>query len=181
MDFFVEETVTHPAERVVRVLLDELESVIPYMESIDDIQTVERDELEDGTIRILRNWQGSAKTSPALIRPFLNKETLRWLDDAHWFPSEFRVEWKVTSKMSKLFTCGGINYFEPHPERPDEWTRARLTGTLTVLGDKLPGVPTFLGRKFAPAVERFVVRRFKPNFSDLAVGLQRYCDVDKHD
>jgi hypothetical protein len=176
MDFLVETHLTQPAERVVRAFMDELERVTPYMKSVDDVHTVERDQGEGDAQRIIRKWQGSAMSSPAVLRPFLTKESLSWLDDALWFPSEYRVEWNVTSSMSRLYTCGGTNYFEPHPEHPDEWTRVRLTGKIQIHPDKFPGVPTFLARKLAPALERFIVKKFEPNFRDLAAGLQRYFD-----
>lgn len=174
MKFLVEITLKQPAQHIVRVMMDELDHVTPYMDSVDAVSTLERSDLPDGSTRILRKWQGSTSTSPAVIRPFLTQETLCWLDDARWFPEEYRVEWNVSSNMSKLYACGGINYFEPHPDNKEEWTRARLTGEISVRGDALPGVPTFIGRKVAPTVERFIIRRFEPNFRDLAAGLQRY-------
>ena len=176
MEFLVEAQVTRPADRVVHALMDELDDVTRYMKSVDDVSSIERKEVEDGGVHIIRRWQGSSMTSPAVLRPFLTRESLAWIDDALWFPKNYKVEWKVTSNMSRLYTCSGTNYFEPHPDRPKEWTRVRLTGSVQVHGDKFPGVPAFLGRKLAPKVEQFVIQRLKPNFQDLASGLQRYLD-----
>jgi hypothetical protein len=176
MDFLVETHLTQPAGRVVRAFMEELECVTPYMKSVDAVKTVERQDTERGSQRIIRKWQGSAMSSPAVLRPFLTKESLSWVDDALWFPDEYRVEWHVTSSMSRLYSCGGINYFEPHPENPEAWTKVRLTGKIEIHADKFPGIPTFLARKIAPSLERFIVRKFEPNFRDLAAGLQRYLD-----
>ena len=176
MDFVVEARVTEHADKVVRALMDELDNVTPLMNSVDEVKTLERGEPDGGGTRIVRRWQGSPTTSPAVLRPFLTRESLAWVDDALWFPKQYKVEWSVTSNMSRLYTCGGTNYFEPHPERPDEWTRVRLTGTVTVHGDKFPGVPAFVGRKVAPKLESFIIRKLEPNFRDLASGIQRYLD-----
>ena len=180
MEFLVEAQVTQPATRVVRALMDELDDVTPFMKSVDDVTSLERSEPDTGGVHIIRRWQGSPTTSPAVLRPFLTRESLAWIDDALWFPDHYKVEWKVTSNMSRLYTCGGTNYFEPHPEKPDEWTRVRLTGSVEVHGDKFPGVPAFVGRKVAPKLEKFIIQKLKPNFQDLASGLQRYLDNVAH-
>ena len=176
MDFIVEAQVPRPAVRVVRALMDELDDVTRFMKSVDDVSSLRRDELEDGGVHIVRRWQGSPTTSPAVLRPFLTRESLAWIDDAIWYPEEFKVRWTVTSNMSRLYTCGGTNYFEPHPDEPEKWTRVRLTGSVQVHGDKFPGVPSFLGRKLAPKLEAFIIQKLEPNFKDLALGLQRYLE-----
>ena len=176
MEFLVEASVTRPAKRVLRVLMNELEGVTPYMKSVDEVTAMERHEHADGRIHIVRRWQGASATSPAPLRPFLTRESLAWIDDAMWQPGAYKVDWQVTSNMSRLYACSGTNYFEPHPERPEDWTRVRLTGDVRVHGDRFPGVPAFLGKRLAPKVEQFIIQRLKPNFQDLTSGLQRYLD-----
>ena len=176
MDFVVEAHVTRPATRVVRALMDELDDVTRFMKSVDEVTSLRREESDEGGVHIVRRWQGSPTTSPAVLRPFLTRESLAWIDDALWLPAEYKVRWSVTSNMSRLYTCGGTNYFEPHPDEPEKWTRVRLTGSVQVHGDRFPGVPRFLGNKLAPTLEKFIIQKLEPNFQDLAHGLQRYLD-----
>ena len=53
----------------------------------------------------------------------------------------------------------------------------RVTGTLQVYPERLPGIPKFLGKRLAPQVEKFVVGLITPNLTDVAVGLQGYLDA----
>ena len=172
--FAIEERVEFPADEVLIVMMDQLPEMVPYLPSVDEIETLERKELEDGIVYLSYRWQGNSSAAPRVIRPFMTKASMAWRDEARWTPEEYKVEWVVHSNLSKLYECSGVNYFQPDPDDPDHATRIRLTGDVLVYEDKMPGVPRFLGRKIAPLVERFVVKRITPNLRDTVVGLADY-------
>ncbi|MEZ4269537.1 MAG: hypothetical protein R3F39_24520 [Myxococcota bacterium] len=60
-----------------------------------------------------------------------------------------------------------------------ETTLVRISGDLEIFADKLPGVPSFIGKRIAPQVEKFVVNMITPNLVELAPGLQGYLDGRK--
>jgi len=179
MRFEKESKVTAPATKVLEVMIERMEDIVPFLPSVSSIETKSIDRLPDGKVKILRRWQGTADSAPAPVRPFLSKEALAWMDDALWYPTAWKVEWKLSTSLSKFYSCGGTNSFEPHPDDKENATRIRITGDLQVYPDKLPGIPSFLGRKFAPMVEEFVVKLVTPNLTDLAKGLQGYFDSKK--
>lgn len=176
MQFSKESSVSHPAQVVLDTMIHGMESIVPFLPSVESIETLEKGEEIEGRIRVVRRWQGTADSAPSAVRPFLSRESLAWTDTAVWTPAEWKVEWSLSTSMSKLYDCSGVNYYEPDPAAPEGSTRMRITGDLVVYPDRLPGLPRFLARKLAPQVEKFVVNLITPNLTDVAKGLQGYLD-----
>ena len=174
--FEEEKCVSHPASLVLETMVERMEDIVPFLHTVEAIETLSREDLPDGRIRILRRWQGTDAGAPQKIRPFLTRESLTWLDTADWSPAEYRVDWKIETSAGKLYECSGTNYFGPDPTDPEGSTLMRVTGDLAIYPDRLPGVPGFLGRRMAPMVEKFVVNLLTPNLIEVSVGLQGYLD-----
>lgn len=178
MHFAEEREVTYKAELVLETMIERMQDIVPFLLSVESIETREKETLPDGRIRVVRYWQGKPDSAPAAVRPFVTKEHLGWIDTAIWTPSEFKVDWTLSTSMSKFYTCSGTNSFGPHPKNP-ETTLVRISGDLEIFADKLPGVPSFIGKRIAPQVEKFVVNMITPNLVELAPGLQGYLDGRK--
>lgn len=177
MRFDKESKVSHPASLVLETMIDRMHEIVPFLPNVDGIVQKTREDRDDGTIYIVRRWQGTPDSAPSAIRPFLTQDLLGWIDKATWHPEEWRVHWELETPVGgSLYVCSGDNYFEPHPDDPETHTRIRITGDLVVYPDRLPGVPRFLGKRLAPQVERFVVQLITPNLTDVATGLQGYLD-----
>lgn len=176
MNFNEQNTLSHPALTVLDTMIHKMEDIVPFLPSVESIETLEKGEESDGKIRVVRRWQGTSDSAPAAIRGFLSREHLAWIDTAIWTPAEWKVDWTLSTSMSKLYDCGGANYYEPEPADPEGSTRMRITGELVVYPERLPGIPKFLARKFAPQVEKFVINLITPNLTDVAKGLQGYLD-----
>jgi hypothetical protein len=179
VDFDVASTVTHPATLVVETMIERMEVIAPFLRNVDRIELVERTPLADGRLRIVRRWQGSTGALPRALRPFLDDALLAWIDTAVWTPAAGLAEWTNAScagGVARLYECTGTSRFEPDPADPARRTQMRVAGRLVFHPDRLPGVPTFLGRQIAPQVEAFVVGVLTPNLTGLADGLQRYYD-----
>ncbi len=180
MHFDKEDHIAHPAPLVLATLLDRLEEVAPFLPSIECIETLEREDLADGRVRIVRRWQGADTGVPTALRPFLSRDLLAWYDTALWTPDEYKVDWSQATAaevVADLYRCSGTNRFEPAPESPTDTTRVAIAGELEVHSDQLPGVPSFLGRSIAPQIERFIVSLITPNLTELSTGLGRYLDA----
>jgi hypothetical protein len=179
VEFDLAQHVSHPAELVLETMIERMEAIADFLPNIESIETLEREDLEEGRVKIVRRWQGSLAGAPAALRPFLSRDLTAWLDTAVWTRSAHRVQWNhsmVSPSVARLYDCHGVNYYEPDPEDPARSTRIRITGELHVHPEVLPGVPGFLGRTLAPQIERFVVGLVAPNLEDLSAGLQRYLD-----
>lgn len=169
----------HPASEVYGAMVWHLEELVPYMDNVAEIRTDVFDEGEPGKIKTVRWWQGTSKTVPTLLRPFVTKNSLGWKDIATWTPAEYKVEWRTETRHSKYSSCEGINRFEPDPESPETRTRCVIAGEFVVHGDKLPAMPKFLGLKVAPKLEQIILGYMLPNFRQLAAGIGTYLDAKK--
>lgn len=177
MRFSKTSRVSHPAPPILDLVMNRMEEIVPFLPNIESITLREREELPDGRLRIVRYWQGTADNLPAALRPFISKEQLGWIDTALWEPKEYKVDWTLTTSLSRLYDCSGTNYFEPDPKDPEHTSRIRVTGDLEIHPDRLPGVPSFIGSRLAPQIEKFVVDTLTPNLTDVAKGLQKYFDA----
>lgn len=166
-------TCDYPAAAVLDAMIYKLEELVPFMDNVSEIKTQVFEE-RDGKVHTQRHWQGTSSSVPALLRPFVTKNSLGWTDHAVWTPSEYKVEWRIESKHSKYSRCEGMNLFEPHPDFPETKTRCVIAGEFTVHGDRLPAVPKFLGLKMAPRLESLILGFMLPNFRQLSVGLSSY-------
>lgn len=179
VDFEASGVVTHPAALVVETMIERMERIVPFLANVESIDLVERTALADGRLRIVRRWQGALSTVPRAVRPFLGRDLLAWHDIAVWTPEAGRADWTHATcapGVARLYECTGTSRFEPDPTDPSGRTRMRVGGRLLVHPERLPGVPSFLGRGLAPQVESFVVALITPNLTGLADGLQRYFD-----
>ena len=174
--FEEEKKVSHSADLVLETMIERMADIVPFLETVESIETLSREDLPDGRIKIVRKWQGTDAGAPEAIRAFLTPESLAWIDTAEWDPATYSVSWKLTTRAGNLYECSGRNTFGPHPEDPEGSALICISGDLAVYPDRLPGVPGFLGRRLAPTVEKFVVNLITPNLTELAVGLQGYLD-----
>ena len=173
MKFNYEETVSYPIDLVWQTLRDGVTELVPQLPSVDSIDEVER--VRTGSsVYVVLAWQGSSEGAPKAVRPFINPEMTRWRDYATWNDDTHEVEWRFeTEKFDRLYTCSGINYFEPDGQGS---TVIRLTGDLEVYPENVPGVPKMLARRLRPTIEQFLIGMITPNLADLPRALQSHLD-----
>jgi len=179
MNFQKEDTIAHPAETVLEVMIQRIEAIVPYLPNVESIETLEMKPLRNGRQRIIRRWRASRDQIPAALRPFISTEWLSWIDDALWIPAEYKVNWSLSTKLGRLYDCSGTNYIEPDPTAAAKRSCIRITGGLTVYPDRVPGIPKLLSKRIAPTVERFIVDLITPNLTAVAKGLDKYLRREK--
>ena len=162
--------VDHSADVVYRIVRDNMQLIVPYMENVERIDQIERHE-HDGGPRIVNHW--TAKTQlPAIATRFVSPEILTWIDRARWNDAAQCVDYEIVGKWRpELYTCRGTNSYRP---QGDGRTEVRVVVDLQIHADRLPGVPKILAKRIVPAVEEFVRRLMQPNLTSLAQGLQAY-------
>lgn len=181
MEFKSEKRLDQKAQSVLDIMIHRMEQIVPYMPTVDSIETQKFETRDNGQILVLRKWIGSADQAPAAIRSLVSKDMLTWYDEALWTPSEFKVEWKLSSSLGKLYDCGGVNSFGPHPDEPESACLIVISGDLKIYPDRIPGVPGFIARRVAPQVEKFIVKMISPNLTEVVDGLGRYFDAHPDD
>jgi len=173
MRFSDQVILTHPLELVFEAFRDRLSELVPYLPAIESIETVEREALGPGRVRLVNIWQGNRAVAPKALRPFASAKALRWKDTAEWDEDERATTWRFeTFQLSSLYDCHGRNHYEERPEG----TLFVLTAELEVYPERVPGVPKFMARKLKPKIEDFVRHRVTDNLAELARGVQAFLD-----
>jgi hypothetical protein len=171
MEFTCEGVIDAPVEVVYATLRDDLPKLVPFLDNVSAIAELERKPGTAGKTHVLNRWRADAGNVPSAVRPFLKPEMLEWLDHAEWDDTGRHVDWWIEPPTFKdLYRCQGRNSVEERGSSAAIVIRAKLT----LDPDKIPGVPGFLARKVAPAVEGYMVERIRPNLAGLAVGVGRY-------
>ena len=102
---------------------------------------------------------------------------LAWRDVALWHDDPKRIEWTFeTSSFESLYRCSGTNYFDAVS---NDQTRIRLTGSIEIFPENMPGVPKLLARRIAPSIEKWLVNMVTPNFAKLPHAIQALLDSDR--
>ncbi|MGE0707804.1 MAG: hypothetical protein AB7N76_13155 [Planctomycetota bacterium] len=175
MKFQCEDEVGHPVEEVFALIRDDMPSLVPYLNDVEEIRVLTRTDAGEGKVRILNLWRGSAKKAPTVVQKFLSPDLLTWKDDALWHSeAPRRAEWKLLPNLGgSLFTCTGTtSLLERGPNR----MAIRIEGEINVYPERLPGVPRILAGKLRGKIESFVVDMVVPNMQTMARGVQAYFD-----
>lgn len=178
MRFQCEDEVRHPVSEVFALLRDDMPSLLPYLDDVDEIRVLEREERGEA-VYILNEWRGSPAKAPQVVQKFLSPDVLSWKDHADWYESgPPRAEWRLEPKVGgSLFTCSGKTSLIEQ----DGGTLIRIEGTMAVYPERLPGVPRILAARFRGRVESFIVGMIVPNMQTMSRGVQAYFDDQKGD
>jgi hypothetical protein len=172
LEFHSESVIRHPRDRVYRAYRDQLPEIAPHIPDITRITVLSRETTADG-VRLHNEWV-AAREVPSYARAFVNPEHLRWDDFADWVDADFRVDWRIGTRVfTDAVRCAGVNRFHEHPEG----TRVALTGDLGIDLRKVPGFPRFLAGRIGPEVERFVVSLIAPNLERVNASIGRFLDA----
>lgn len=168
MHFTAETPIAYPARVVVDTMMNRMHDLVPHLPNVESIDTQLIEPQPDGSVKTVRHWQGTARSVPAVMRPFVSRRSLGWMDHATWYPNELRCTWRTAPDGGDLTSCSGTNAFRPAGEGACVIV---IEGDFVVHGERLPGLPAFMGRKIAPTIERIVLSFMRPNFTSSAEGL----------
>lgn len=171
MEIKSESRIYHPRDAVFQAYRDRLADIIKYNPDIREVQVVSRE--DEGDITKLHNVWISDRDIPSIVSKILKPEHLRWDDYAEWDNKGFYCNWTIkTRAFTDAVTCSGRNSFVDDGES----TRVILSGTLDIRLKDLPGVPSFLAKRLAPKLEKFIVSLITPNLERVNSSLQRFLD-----
>ena len=155
---------------VYEIIRDRLPELVPFMDNVSAIETVERRDGPNGP-HLLNRWRADAGQVPAAARKIIKPEMLEWLDSADWNDAEHYVDWKIESAVFKgMYTCTGRNRVVVDGDD----VRIVISGDMAVDPKRIPGLPGFLAKKVVPVVEGYLIERMKPNMASLGIGVQRF-------
>ena len=164
--------IPHPRERVYAAYRDEMPKIAAFMDNIQEIRVLSREERPQGPM-LHNEWVGRVEI-PRVVQSLVQPEMVRWDDHADWDDSAWGCSWALRLRVfTNNMRCEGTNRFEALDASS---TRVTLNGVLEVNLKDIPGVPRFLASSLAPQVERFIVAMVRPNLEQVNVALGRYLD-----
>ncbi len=174
MEIRSESRINYPRAKVYETYRDKLREIAAYMPDIREIVVHSREEA-DGIVKLHNEWI-SDREVPKVVAKIIKPEHLRWDDHATWHDEGFYVDWIIkTRAFTDAVTCSGRNSMIAVG---DNATIVRLTGELKITVTGIPGVPSFLAKRLAPQVEKFIVGLITPNLKNTNKSLQDYLDAE---
>lgn len=175
MKFTVIDEIPFPLEQVFAAHRDKLPDMVSYMPNVDKIVVESR--VEDGdVVKLVNIWHAAETEVPALARPFITPDLLRWTDRASWDEDEHTADWQIElGFLPDAISCKGHNTFEEF----DGVTRITMEGELIVNAAKIPGVPKLLAGKLGSIVEKFVINLVEPNMRETNKIVARFLAGEK--
>ncbi len=172
MQFEFEEQIDLPSHQVYGLLRRRLTDLVPYLQSVDHIELVERTEDDEGTVDVTYQWKGNRSTFPLAVRPFVTKAMLTWKDHGRWPSGTSEVHWSFEpEKFKTLFTCGGITYIDA---AGDSATNLRITGDLELYPARIPGISPRMAKKLEPKLTPWILERIRPNLMQVPNALKTF-------
>lgn len=163
--------ISQPVDVVYPLIRDQLDVLLPYLPSVKRIEEVSRRAGEDGCIDIVNHWYTVADV-PGPVKKVIKPEMFSWKDYASWNDSERCVDFRLESFLARdLYDARGTNYFTPVGETK---TELRVTCTVDIHPDRVPGVPKIVLKKTMPLIEKVIRQLLEPNLKSVGVGLAAY-------
>ena len=174
MQILSESRIAYPREQVYLAYRDKLPDIAKFIPDIREITVHSREETGHG-IKLHNEWV-SDREVPAMVAKIIKPEHLRWDDYADWNDEGSHVDWVIkTRAFTDAVDCKGRNAIIAEG---DKSTLVRLTGDLKINVRDIPGVPSFLAKRLAPQVEKFIVSLITPNLEQVNASIERYLDAE---
>lgn len=173
MQILSESRIAYPREQVYLAYRDRLPEIANFIPDIREI-IVHSKEATDKGIKLHNEW-ASDREIPSMVAKIIKPEHLRWDDYADWNDDASHVDWVIkTRAFTDAVTCSGRNSIVAES---DGSTLVRLTGELTINVREIPSVPSFLAKRLAPQVEKFIVSLITPNLEQVNASIERFLDA----
>jgi len=168
----VKNEVAFEREKVFWAFRDKLQDLLSYLPDVEDIKVLEREEIDENTIKLLNLWQANYDQVPKAARGFIKPEMLKWKDHATWRQDEWICEWVIEPDfLSDAISCQGKNSFI---DKGDGKTEVIISGNLEIDVKKIKGVPKLGSGKIGKIVEDFAVPMISSNLGNVVKGLESY-------
>ena len=172
MRFTLTDELPHPLELVFQTHRDKLAELVEYLPNVESAETVKREEV-GSVVKLENHWKGASTDVPKIVRPWIKSEYLSWIDYAEWDESTHTCRWRLElGVLPGAITAKGETKFRDE----DGETHSTMVGEFIVHPDRLPGVPTFVAKKAAPALEKFIVGLIQPNLRKSNDAVVEYLD-----
>ena len=135
--------VKFPLDLVWTTIRDRLPELVPYMEDMEKITQIKREDQPEGIVRLDNLWQANPKL-PMLQSLQLKPEMFAWIDRAEWREKSHECHWQIESQyLPDSLECRGLARYEP--AIGGRGTRVTFEGQLVISTNNLPGLAVLDG------------------------------------
>jgi hypothetical protein len=130
--------VKHPLDLVWVTIRDRLPELVPFIEDMEQITQLKREELPEGIVKLDNLWQANLKL-PVLQFAKLKPEMFAWIDQAEWREHTHECHWEIKAQyLPDSLECRGVARYQP--AIGGRGTRVTFEGQLGVSAVNLPGL-----------------------------------------
>jgi hypothetical protein len=153
---------------------DDLPDLAEHLPNIDRIEVLEREEPEEGVVRLVNRWHAEGDI-PAVARRFIKPEMVNWTERVTWDQSTWVCSWEIEPAFftSYVTVKGATDYNEAGEGRCE----IHIQGDLSVDVRGMRGVPRLLGGQVNKAVEKFIGALILPNMRRLNRSVGKALDL----
>jgi hypothetical protein len=170
MKFTIDDEIAFPIDEVFPAYRDKLHEMLDYMDNVERIEVKSR-EVDGDVVNLLNHWYGVSSDIPSALRPVLKPDMLSWLDKAKWDEGKHRVDWDITlPALPDAIVARGFTLYK----EDGDVTVVQISGEFLIHPDKIPGVPTFVAKRLAPTLEKFVIGLLQPNLKKSNKAVEEY-------
>ena len=164
------DVILRPVDAVYELLRDHLDELVPYLPSVKRIERIESTRV-DGKLEVVNHWYAVSEV-PKALRRVIKPEMFSWKDYASWNDDAKCVDYRLVSFLAAdLYDARGTNSLHV---LGDDRTELRVSCTVDIHPDRVPGVPTFLVAKTMPVIEALVRQLLGPNLRSVGKGVSAY-------
>jgi hypothetical protein len=158
-----------PKALVWKAMRDRLPETVAFLDNIASITQTRRDELTDGSVRLINVWKADVKI-PGALQSIIDPSNLSWLDHAQWFGSSDKCQWRIEPQFfTDHIRCAGSTHFEQ--ALGGRGTRITFEGELEITLGNIAGLPTFMQATASRAMESLVTSLIPKNFRKITDAL----------
>lgn len=143
-----------PAEDVLGIVRDRLLDLVPMVDDVDDIETLSREDVGHGRVRLVNRWTASQRLPDAVAKT-LKTTDIAWIDRNEWDASAMQCQWSIEPLvLTEHITCTGVTTYEP--AMGGRGCRVTLSGTFDLAPAALDRFSGALRRPVTSLVESVV-------------------------
>ena len=163
-------TVAVSAELAWRTLHEQLPAMAPWLPHVARIEVLKERPISDRRSSRDYAWHVQDDVVPGIAKPFLRDHMQALHSTTLWHHDQQQVELQFyLDTVPGLLDCSG--HFALIEE--GEGTLITLQAEITIQPDRLPGLPSLVGKGIRPTVERVVEDALRPALEALPEALEQ--------
>ncbi len=173
-ELIVKDQVSFEREKFFEAFRDKVGELHHHLPDIDKIETLERKEVDDNTMKVVNHWKANGAQLPKALRMFIKPDLMSWKEHATYNKNEWASDWSIEMEFLKdAISCEGKITFE---DKGDNTTEVVITGDLKIDPTKIPGLPKIGAGKIGKKIEDFAIPMITSNLSQYIKGVKSYLE-----